>query len=538
MNRNIKIALITLLITIAVIGGTYAYYVWTTSSGEETKISTSLGAATIYLDGGGDINQKNLKPTATKEEGIVKNIKIKGSVSNKLSFNLYFDIIELGENLNEESFKFALYKGSTLLKEGNFTDEYINNNAVTCNIDSTKKHVVLLENELISTSITTYTLYVWVDGTMENPSTMMKNQSYKFSLHADGQNAIIREGKIPDITQTTTNSLAYNIVSNYLNSTKTDAPNNGIVYHLDTDHNLISDIAGNVRYYGANPNNYIYFNCDDYSNQTSSTCEVWRIIGVFDGKIKLIRNSVIGKYSWDTSAVNYGYGYNQWGENGDYKGADLMKLLNPGYSDNTDLNNSGTSIKVNNSLYYNAGSGTCYNGNDNKTTSCDFTNTGLKNAQTRNLISKTLYYLGGYSSSYVYSDQIYEYERGTNLGTSPYASSTWEGYIALPYASDYGYAVDFNSCTQDLYNYDNTSCKSTNWMKSILGTSSNGRLLPPYTGYSDGVWIARSSGDVYVSVLSVGDANGVAPVLYLESNANIDGATTGTSDNPYKLVVS
>ena len=101
MNRNIKIALITLLITIAVIGGTYAYYVWTTSSGEETKISTSLGAATIYLDGGGDINQANLKPTATKEEGIVKNIKIKGSVSNKLSFNLYFDIIELGENLNE-----------------------------------------------------------------------------------------------------------------------------------------------------------------------------------------------------------------------------------------------------------------------------------------------------------------------------------------------------------------------------------------------------------------------------------------------------
>ena len=537
MNRNIKIALITLLITIAVIGGTYAYYVWTTSSGEETKISTSLGAATIYLDGGGDINQKNLKPTATKEEGIVKNIKIKGSVSNKLSFNLYFDIIELGENLNEESFKFALYKGSTLVKEGNLSNEYINNNAVTCNIDSTKKHVVLLENELISTSITTYTLYVWVDGTMENPSTMMKNQSYKFSLHADGQNAIIREGKIPDITQTTTNSLAYNIVSNYLNSTKTDAPNNGIVYHLDTDHNLISDIAGNVRYYGANPNNYIYFNCDDYSNQTSSTCEVWRIIGVFDGKIKLIRNSVIGQYSWDTSAstVNSGNGYNQWGENGDYKGADLMKLLNPGYSDNTDLNSSGTSIKVNNSLYYNAGSGTCYNDRSNATTSCNFTKTGLKNDQTRNLISKTLYYLGGYTS--VYSDQMYEYERGTNLGSSPYASSIWEGYIALPYASDYGYAADFNSCRLKLDNYSNTSCTSTNWMNSILGTSSYGWLLPPRYADSKYAFGVNSTGRVNDSS-DVSFARGIAPVLYLESNANIDGATTGTSDNPYKLTVN
>ena len=539
MNRNIKIALITLLITIAVIGGTYAYYVWTTSSGEETKISTSLGAATIYLDGGGDINQKNLKPTATKEEGIVKNIKIKGSVSNKLSFNLYFDIIELGENLNEESFKFALYKGSTLIKEGNLSDEYINNNAVTCNIDSTKKHVVLLENELISTSITTYTLYVWVDGTMENPSTMMKNQSYKFSLHADGQNAIIREGKIPDITQTTTNSLAYNIVSNYLNSTKTDASNNGIVYHLDTDHNLISDIAGNVRYYGANPNNYIYFNCDDYSNQTSSTCEVWRIIGVFDGKIKLIRNSAIGNYSWDTSAstVNSGKGYNQWGENGDYKGADLMKLLNPGYSDNTDLNSSGTSIKVNNSLYYNAGSGTCYSGQSNATTTCDFTKTGLKNDQTRNLISKTLYYLGGYSSTSIYSDQMYEHERGTNLGKSPYASSTWEGYIALPYASDYGYAADFNSCTQNLYNYDNTSCTSTNWMKSIFSSSFHNWLFPPYSGDSNVAWNVYSSGRVYYDNY-VYYALGVAPVLYLESNANIEAGTAGTSSDPYKLVVS
>ena len=536
MNRNIKIALITLLITIAVIGGTYAYYVWTTSSGEETKISTSLGAATIYLDGGGDINQANLKPTATKEEGIVKNIKIKGSVSNKLSFNLYFDIIELGENLNEESFKFALYKGSTLVKEGNFTDEYINNNAVTCNIDSTKKHVVLLENELISTSITTYTLYVWVDGTMENPSTMMKNQSYKFSLHADGQNAIIREGKIPDITQTTTNSLAYNIVSNYLNSTKTDASNNGIVYHLDTDHNLISDIAGNVRYYGANPNNYIYFNCDDYSNQTSSTCEVWRIIGVFDGKIKLIRNSVIGNYSWDTSAstVNSGQGYNQWGENGDYKGADLMKLLNPGYSDNTDLNSSGSSIKVNNSLYYDGQSGTCYTGSSNNTTTCNFTKKGLKNDQTRNLISKTLYYLGGYSSTQVYSDQMYEYERGTKLGANPYASSTWEGYIALPYASDYGYAADFNSCTLKLGSYNNTSCTSTNWMKSILSTSSN--LLPPNPDDSYSIWGVISGYNTY-SYSTVFPARGVAPVLYLDSNIMIDNKTTGSSTDPYKLIV-
>ena len=52
---------------------------------------------------------------------------------------------------------------------------------------------------------------------------------------------------------------------------------------------------GNIRYYGASPNNYIYFNCDDYSNQTSRTCETWRIIGIFDGKVKILREDTIGE---------------------------------------------------------------------------------------------------------------------------------------------------------------------------------------------------------------------------------------------------
>lgn len=57
--------------------------------------------------------------------------------------------------------------------------------------------------------------------------------------------------------------------------------------------------GGNVRYYGKNPSNYIYFNCSDYSNQLSSTCEVWRIIGVFDGKVKIMKNNSIGVIAWD-----------------------------------------------------------------------------------------------------------------------------------------------------------------------------------------------------------------------------------------------
>ena len=65
-----------------------------------------------------------------------------------------------------------------------------------------------------------------------------------------------------------------------------------------------------IRYRGENPNNYVYFNCEDTYNDISygednydyeNACEVWRIIGVFDvdnGKgnvekrVKLVREAL------------------------------------------------------------------------------------------------------------------------------------------------------------------------------------------------------------------------------------------------------
>lgn len=48
----------------------------------------------------------------------------------------------------------------------------------------------------------------------------------------------------------------------------------------------MDDADNNIRYIGKDPNNYVYFNCSDYSNQSDSTCEKWRIIGVFKNVAK------------------------------------------------------------------------------------------------------------------------------------------------------------------------------------------------------------------------------------------------------------
>ena len=325
------------------------------------------------------------------------------------------------------------------------------------------------------------------------------------------------------VTKTYTNSFAGYITELYDNSTKTPVTNNSITYQYDTTNNLMQDIAGNTRYYGASPKNYIYFNCDSYP---STNCELWRIIGVFDGKVKLIRNESIGKYSWDnkntTTGAETAYGKNDWTT------ARLMKLLNPSTYYTTDTNDNGKGQ----SLYWNATSGTCYSSQNNATISCNFTSTGIKDT-TRNMIAETTWNLGGWSTSDIYSNVMYEKERGTTVYSG--RSTTWAGKIALAYPSDYGYATDLSKCFQVLHNYDDNTCKSNDWMYSIITNSGNdyGWLLFPHKNYAYSVLRVSVSGYArnydYASAME-----GVVPVLYLNSNQSIAGGD-GSQNNPYQL---
>ena len=534
-NNKAKIYMIfslVVLVIVVIVSGTYAYYVWTTSDSDTTKIVAGVGAATVTFDGGSDINA-NLRPVSDKSKGIIKNISVKGDTTG-LVFNMYLDITSIDTGLKDERFRYELYKGTTKVKEGNFSDSYLTSNTVTCTKNNTN-HIVLLTNESISTSKTSYTLYIWIDGeNYTNPNTMM-NKTFSFKLHADGEGAVLAKTAAETITKL------------YMNASKTPATNNGItynyanIYDTDSDDNtsggLMNDKlggtttsldGGNIRYYGANPNNYIYFNCSDYSNQSSSTCETWRIIGVFEGKLKLIRNKSIGYHSWDNKDTSTGAETNL-GKN-DWTTARLMKLLNPSkyYTVDSNDNNLGQI------LYYNGASGKCYSGQNNATVDCDFTSTGIKNNTTRNMIAETTYNLGGWNGSSIYPNQIYGYERGTKVYTG--RPTTWKGKIALAYISDYGYAVDLNQCKdKTLNNYSDSTCTSNNWMKTIITNngSNPGWLLTPSSSSSTHAWYVPSDGDVRYSSATYG-AYWAAPVLSLSSELGIESGD-GSSSNPYKL---
>ena len=368
-------------------------------------------------------------------------------------------------------------------------------------------------------------------------------------------------------------TLAEYITNLYIDADRTQVTNNKVRYSYAPSENLMNDAFagtvanidyGNIRYYGASPNNYIYFNCNDYSNQTSDTCEKWKIIGVFEvetpngngnytkeRKVKIIRENKLGGYAWDTSAqsVNSGYGINQWGATSNYEGADLMRLLNPGY----------TNSSINNSLYWEAGAGTCYTSYNNVTKPCDFTSSGLKNSQTKNVISKTKWSLGNGDSVESYVNEMYKVERGTSVITSPTdrvkRTTSWDGYVALAYPSDILYTSDFRTCTTNMNNvfrYEDKCGSSTAWLANLYDSQKDS--ISMYSTYAywlltpgvrsvefvyrfDGSHFSNSKAASGWLLENEGVDGEVIPTLYLDAGA-LYKQGNGSSDTPYQILIN
>ena len=314
----------------------------------------------------------------------------------------------------------------------------------------------------------------------------------------------------------TVSILSEKIINLYNASTKNPVTNDSITYQYDTADSLMQDIGGNIRYYGKNPNNYIYFNCSDYSNQTSSTCELWRIIGVFDGKAKLIRNEILGEYSYDNrnkaTGADTSSGKNDWSE------ARLMKLLNSGYESETG-----------GSLYWNRKKDTCYNGSGaNTTITCDFSSTGLKDSS-KSIIAKNNYSLLGWDDYNLYAHQAYQHET-TDGSVYTGRETSWNGKIALMYLSDYGYAADLSKCTDNMHAYSN--CVAYNWLVSGI---SEWTLMPKSSSMAKLYRI--TAGGIVAYDFSAYNALAVRPVLYIYSTSRIMGGN-GSQNNPYQLSIT
>ena len=186
-NKGLIIGIIGLIIVM--IGGTYAYYRWNSTS--NINVSVKISGNTVTFVGGSNVTG-TLAPVDSKEKGIKKDITVKASEAGS-TMSLYMELTTMPNELKEESFIYELYyNDTTLVKKGNFKAYNASSNASGITYASSGvTTLTLFTDRNVNTTTDKYTLYLWFNGKdFTNPDTM-QNKTLSFDLYATGKNATL-----------------------------------------------------------------------------------------------------------------------------------------------------------------------------------------------------------------------------------------------------------------------------------------------------------------------------------------------------------
>ena len=293
-----------------------------------------------------------------------------------------------------------------------------------------------------------------------------------------------------------------------------DGKDDTLYHHTSSLANGAGD--NSYRYAGASEsvNNFV---CFGSTTNPCPTDNLYRIIGVFEDKVKLI------KYDYASS--------NLLGTDGDYKGSKAPDSTYKGsltsintyywnYKNNTSINNGLGSNIWSTSLLNKINLNTNYLNNIGTTWS--------------NMIEDATWKVSEHSTYSVTPSEMYTAEI-TNA-TKTYGPSDGTSKIGLVYASDYGFATSPSAWATTLDNYggnnaNGTSIKTINWMFMGFGEWT----ITPQSSYSSYVFYLRYYGDVSYDNAK-GGSYGSRPVLYLKSSVLYAGGS-GIKDSPITLVV-
>ena len=188
MNKYKLYMIMGIILLVLSITGSLAYYFWKSSS--DTLLSGNLCLPEISFTGGATINGK-LKPVASKEEGLIKEAEVnlhKTCNNDTAVMNLYLSLDLLPVELQENTFMYELYNGDNeRISSGNFSDKREGDT------------ITLAENEIVTSDVSIYTLYIYIDGNRDNPITM-SNKSFRFNIYGEGTGAIYKENVIQNET--------------------------------------------------------------------------------------------------------------------------------------------------------------------------------------------------------------------------------------------------------------------------------------------------------------------------------------------------
>ena len=368
----------------------------------------------------------------------------------------------------------------------------LNNTSDRCYIYFDVYNKAVINN--VTNSVTTDSITVNVSATAgENPIVYYfysinngeyvssASNTYTFSGLSAGTNynirVYVRDANGVDSNVYTINAETESVVllADYIKNLYTFQGSNGLYYHTSSLANSAGDSS--YRYAGAsaNVNNYVCFG-DDCSNEDN----LYRIIGVFDGQVKLIKATSYGSYQW-TSELD-----NTWDAT---TKPDIYTTLNDTY-----YNSLGTTWQ--------------------------------------NKIATHAFKVGGISTDNgIESNAKIAYNYEVGIYQTGYIESM---KIGLMYVSDYYYGATPEYWTYPGYNDNNasyddySSAIDDNWLylNSYMWTISRASR---YSNRTFSVWNGAVNAISQVSFFKE-----IHPVFYLNSNVTYVSGT-GTSSDPIRI---
>ena len=475
-TRIILLSVISILIVITIVLGiTYSFMQANIDSSSVTEVSLSSCAKITLSDTGASINLNKTNPISKNRalQTTPYTFTVTSSCESYVGFNLYLATLNTNTLVDSSVHYIITRNGSKdILAEGilseatNALSEFTSDdqNQLNVGINGTFGTIYKLYNDDIPLQgEVSYDLYLYIDSEVTDASTMGKTFNAGIAVKSYDREADPATFAEYITTQVYTgvdgeNDLYYHDgVGSYTNADQEAGDNS-------------------YRYSGANPNNYVCFgatgtDCQNAENQ-------YRIIGVFNNQVKLIKATSYGDYAWNS--VNR----NTW--DGTTK-PDIYTTLN--------------------TTYY-----------------------STLSAEWQNLITETTWQVGGFNNNDLgTAKETYDVEVGT--GQNGYEETM---KIGLMYVSDYGYGANPEKWTLALSS-SSSNYGTDNWLylgdfewliSRYAGDFNSTFLLGSYTGSF--VFLGN------VDYAFVSSARAVRPSFSLASTVKITSGT-GTSTDPYIL---
>ena len=472
------LGVITLILV--VVGATYAYF--TAQGGGTGNINVNAGTATtdnLSFQTGSAIsltaNQEDFGSGMSNKSGstYARAILTANNATNTATRNYYVYL-----NITSNDFEYTTVdeQGEILLK---VTDH--DGTEVTSLSGLTRKTSGSGDNQVTGFDITESQGLITIANNYEITSTGTETQEWQVevifvNLDSD-QNANTGKSFSANlIIQEEPMQTRVNLASYITDTLYTEDGVNGLYYHDGSGSYINADQeAGDnsYRYAGANPNNYVCFGSND------ATCpedNLYRIIGVFEGQVKLIKSTSIGNYVWNSEKAN------TWNQS---IKPDIYTTLNETYYHG--LEGQWQLLISSNDWYVNRG---------------NVAFAGISNSTIKE----------------VFTNEINEVRLVENMK------------IGLMYASDYGYASSSENWLLNLVEYNSDSNINNNWMFTNINewTLTLNVVNEIYSFYID------SSGIVECRNFNVDSSLAVRPSFYLKSDVELMGGT-GTVSDPYRI---